>query len=275
MTSQIDALPKPEAKQGEQVSFVFGFDKEKLAQLDPESMADRERWGYEEKVANARSVLEVYGRLPEGIRFEPGITAIFGENGQGKTLLADVVVMAVQMEQFRQKNGIARDQDILKKDPSGESENRFYPVLPGTLNSSPHSNLDEQDAHAMFVATIAQCADVSDLVLHDPNKTVGAAMRTPAALGNIAMGMSSRQAVDMLESMSSRRRKNPSIHIYDEPELGMSPRRHRDELLPMLLDRANDGSVELVPSNSIVLFESSAPRIDLAFPEQGITTPEV
>ena len=265
----------PEIKKGEQVSFTIGFDRDRLAKLDPSALVDQDTWGREEKISRTKAVIEVYQQLPEKMHFKPGVTAVFGENGQGKTLLADVIVMAVRMEQFRQEHGIPKgaDIDILGAE---SDEATFYPILPGHLRSSAYSSQQEEEEHSMFVARIAECVDVGELVLHDPTQEVGGAMRTPAALGNVAMGMSSRQAIDMLESMSKDRHRQSSlsIRIYDEPELGMSPRRHRDELLPMLEDRVSDGCVELVPSNSIVLYESSLPRIDLETPELGIFTPE-
>lgn len=62
------------------------------------------------------------------------------------------------------------------------------------------------------------------------------------------------------------------VMFIDEPETGMSPRRHR-QLANELLDVTPDGSIVVTPSNSIVLYESDVPRIDLEHPEWGIFRP--
>lgn len=258
-----------EVEQGERVSITVGFDKEALSQLDLEALVGK-GWDGEGKVTRLRGVIDTYSRLPEEMHFEAGITAIFGENGAGKTLLADIIIMATQMELHRQKNGQQFGERILG-DYKGEKD-KFYPTLPGRLGSG-RETIGEED-HTALVAELAQCMRVHDAALMSLTEFgLSSAMRSPAALGNIAMGMSSRQAVDYLKGMQGRsdRGNNPSVMLYDEPELGMSPRRQMGLVDELLKNRS--GAVELVPSNSIVLFESNIPRIDLDTPEKGIHTP--
>ncbi len=56
---------------------------------------------------------------------------------------------------------------------------------------------------------------------------------------------------------------------FDEPETGMSPKRQL-QLEKNLQTLTPDGSILLVSTNSIKLFESDLPRIDLDHPERGI-----
>lgn len=86
--------------------------------------------------------------------------------------------------------------------------------------------------------------------------------------------MSHRQTVD---ATLSRRQKHQrllagTIEFFDEPETGLSPRRHhrlQDELSTLM----SPGSIAIVPTNSVVLFDSDLPRIDLDYPERGIHHP--
>lgn len=257
-----------EIETGEKASLTVGFDKDALRALDAESVFDEGVWDREEKIERLKDTLELYARLPDQLHFESGLTAIFGDNGAGKTLLADVIIMAAHMEVYRQKNSLAFEEDILPR-YKGEA-GKFYPLLPGRLHSGPEGY--GEDDHTNFVARIATCMRVHDAALYSIDKyDLANAHRSPAALGNVAVGMSSRQAVDYLKN-SRRRSSHNSIVMHDEPELGMSPRRQLT-LLAELTDKPS-GAVELVPTNSIILFESAdVSRIDLDDPEKGVYKP--
>lgn len=254
-------------EKGERVRFQLGFNKERLAQIDPSdfmSPRDRER---DTKIDRLTSMLDTYGRLPDTLSFEPGVTAIFGENGSGKTVLADALIMSIQMQQYRQENNLPKGPVPLMNN----FEPGFNARLLGRLTNSADSDDRAVKMHTQLVFSIANAIDVDGAVLHDPKADVGAALRTPAALGNTTMGMSSRQAVDMLDAKSgSFAGESPSIKLYDEPELGMSPARQL-RLAEELKARVADGSAEIVPTNSVILFQdASIPRIDLGEPEKGV-----
>lgn len=65
------------------------------------------------------------------------------------------------------------------------------------------------------------------------------------------------------------------VEFVDEPESGLSPRRHikiADEIYN-IFGSPEDGNIIIVPTNSVVLFDSDLPRIDLDYPERGIHRP--
>jgi len=270
MTEKLEVSPLREIENTEQASLTVGFDKVTLAKLVPESVFDDRTWEREAKIARLEQTLEVYKRLPERLHFDAGITAIFGDNGAGKTLLADIVIMAIHMEVFRQGKGLSFDDDILPKYRS--QSGKFIPQLPGRLHSGPDAY--GEDEHRAFVSRLAACMRVHEAALFSKDKyDLADANRSPAALGNVAVGMSSRQAVDYVKNDKRHFRFKPSIIMQDEPELGLSPRRQLTLVEELTAQASTSGAVELVPSNSIVLFESDVPRIDLDFPEKGIHRP--
>ena len=69
----------------------------------------------------------------------------------------------------------------------------------------------------------------------------------------------------------------PGVFFLDEPESGISPMRHRkiEENIDDMIG-TNDlhpGSITIIPTNSIKLYESDLPRIDLRYPGRGIFRP--
>lgn len=264
-----------ETEPGEAVSVSLGFDREKLASLRSEDLLAEDTWDRDERAERLEGVLDVFRKLPDVMNLEAGITAIFGENGAGKTLLADVMAMALQMQVYRQENDVEFGAQII-----GRHGKYFYVPLPGRLNGDGAGDYGQQQRvqeHWHLVARIAECMRVYDAAVFS-KESFGllAAYRSPAALGNVALGMSSRQIVDYarkLDGSRSLRARNvaASVIIHDEPELGMSPRRQRG--IVEELTSHSQGAVELVPSNSIVLFESDVPRVDLDCPEKGVYTP--
>lgn len=71
-------------------------------------------------------------------------------------------------------------------------------------------------------------------------------------------------------------KSGPGIYFLDEPESGISPMRHKkiesniDDLVHV---DQHPGSIVIIPTNSIKLYESDLPRIDLRYPERGIFCP--
>ncbi|MBI2009221.1 AAA family ATPase [Candidatus Saccharibacteria bacterium] len=65
------------------------------------------------------------------------------------------------------------------------------------------------------------------------------------------------------------------IEFVDEPENGLSPRRHQriEQEIYDVFGAADEGNIIVVPTNSVVLFESNLPRIDLDYPERGVHKP--
>lgn len=80
---------------------------------------------------------------------------------------------------------------------------------------------------------------------------------------------------DVFGFRSAGRQRNyaPGIAFIDEPETGLDPRRHI-KLPETLGSWYPEGSILIVPSNSVELFRSPLPRIDLSEPEKGIHIPE-
>lgn len=95
---------------------------------------------------------------------------------------------------------------------------------------------------------------------------------------------SSRQLIDRVRQdrryvqQDRRERVGDDIDLLmllDEPEVGLSPRRQMEQLKGMLLEDIGEGTVGIVPTNSVALFmDGSIPRIDLDYPERGIHYPE-
>ena len=66
--------------------------------------------------------------------------------------------------------------------------------------------------------------------------------------------------------------EGPQVYFIDEPETGLSPRRHL-KLEEIIHDCTIEGSIVILPTNSTVLYGSDLPRIDLEHPERGIFRP--
>ncbi len=71
---------------------------------------------------------------------------------------------------------------------------------------------------------------------------------------------------------SKEKKYYPGIMFIDEPESGISPKRHI-RLPDEIGHWAPEGSTLIVPTNSPILYETNLPRIDLDTPEKGIFTP--
>ncbi len=71
-------------------------------------------------------------------------------------------------------------------------------------------------------------------------------------------------------------KQGSSTFFLDEPETGLSPMRHEriQKVIESLIDTENHPeSIFVIPTNSVKLFESDLPRIDLRYPERGIFRP--
>ncbi len=66
-----------------------------------------------------------------------------------------------------------------------------------------------------------------------------------------------------------------SVEFVDEPESGLSPRRHQniEGEIYEVFGAPDKGNIVIVPTNSVILFQSDLPRIDLDYPERGIHRP--
>lgn len=72
---------------------------------------------------------------------------------------------------------------------------------------------------------------------------------------------------------TKERQKKASIIFIDQPEEGADPKRQRQLQKELTSIAEGQGSIVIVPTNSILLCDSDLPRIDLENPERGIFRP--
>lgn len=270
--------------------FSVSIDKPKLSKVEIPSR----RRGYGEtadaETTAARTELEAtlerMKRLPEHLDFQPGITLIVGENGSGKSTLAKALYLAAQYKY---------NLEILSDLPSKGTHDNVFKPLRGDIKQTvflAQAGLAPQIGEAMTADNFEMGQRM--LIYRDVPEVIGDQHRNDMEMFNQNMfagydstgrrmetgnytGMedyrSHRQTVDQVfEGLDHDRNGLPGIYFIDEPETGMSPRRHR-EIEVYMEHVIPKGSISIVPTNSVVLFESNLPRIDLEFPERGIYRP--
>jgi len=246
-----------------QAAFEVTLNKGRLASITViEGRATNGSTDDEGQRAQLERCLERVRRLPEHLKFEPGITLIIGENGSGKSTLARALFMAMEYAAHVQDNGDPEAAHTLVFTKSGDpSATGLIPEIGKSItvdnlqNGLGLTSVNYYDAPALTGLHI-------DNVLEDP-------------FFHDDHFRSHRQTVDFAFSQireGKDRGEHPGVYIIDEPETGMSPRRHRG-IAEELYGSTVDNSIIITPTNSVVLFESDLPRIDLDFPERGIHRP--
>jgi predicted ATPase len=276
-----------ETREVNEAHLSVGFDREKMGNIDiapfvQNTMFDPD--GEEKKAATERiqGLLERYGRLPESIEFKPGITLIVGENGHGKTTFAKALLYATKKQYEIEYEGLS---------PESAEEEVFNP------RGGMASDIFEL-RKAKLATTVARAIDVSSLVVRGEkwgkgveyvDFTTAAGESTGQEYWAIAhtRGTSAnpddvplnhkshRQTLDqqIVEGRKHEaKRGRPVVTFLDEPESGMSPRRQK-QLEREIEEMTASGSVVIVVTNSVSLFDSDLPRIDLEYPERGIFRP--
>ncbi len=240
---------------------------------------------YRERVADLQATLEAISKLPETITFEPGITLIVGENGLGKSTLARSIQLGVNMQDWIERETIMHGEAdpemaraVFLDTPEGGSE----PAKSGLVRLiAPHLAFEQ-------LATFGAGKYYDMTVLYGQHDAwtkrgdqreidllrggVSHRQRLDSGLDYIRKQTAKAKGVTAEGGRGHRRNEGPQIYFIDEPEVGMSPRRQHG-LINGLEEVMYDGSIALVPTNNVVLFDSDLPRIDLEHPERGIFRP--
>lgn len=245
-----------------EAAFELTFDRQKLAGITiPEG---REGNMYYEEASQKQQLeecLERIKKLPEHLKFEPGITLIIGENGSGKSTLARALFMAMEYQETTINEGKPADFVFRKRGKEGWVG--LIPEIAKAVKVDVLKNGMTGLYSRYYDATPLSGLDIKsgemdqNLFFHDDHFR------------------SHRQTVDFgLSYMTGAKKdgQNPGVYFLDEPETGMSPRRHR-KIIEELRELTIKNSIVIVPTNSVVLFESDLPRIDLGCPERGIFRP--
>lgn len=281
------------------------IDKAKLAQVKvPDRQRNRHKIGsrkideeieadHLEGQRELEALMERFQRLPEKLQFQPGVTLIVGENGAGKSTLAKALFLVAKYQQMLR---LDREDAALMRDGEKfvEAEDSAYKFVFEPSQSSVgdrvwlnQAGLAPDVAKAMIVDNFHSSFQSGVAIEYtDFPQVIGSQSHNEYeyARSDFDRGNSNgwedhrshRQTVDNLVFGELKRKKGwnsgPRIYFFDEPETGMSPRRHR-QMEREIADCTTEGSVVMVPTNSVVLFESDLPRIDLDFPERGIHRP--
>jgi predicted ATPase len=251
--------------------------------------------------ADMQRTLDALMALPEHLSFQPGITLIVGENGLGKSTLAKALRFAakvVDRAEFFDDDLEEVKEWELDMSTAGKSSNTFERDMSGMAPYiARHLNVDAMQ-------------NFGHLRYYDSAEIMGAHNQKRQEMANdyridysvdAAEGRSHRQTIDRDlfsyikdqtdKELVRRQRKTvaiasgevaskgaphssegPQLYFFDEPEVGMSPSRQR-RLQEQLMEITYPGSALIIPTNSIVMYDSDLPRIDLEYPERGIFQP--
>ena len=287
-----EEVRKAEKREIKEADFGVVIDKDQVLKIDTKEVLGDAYFSNEQqrtdKIQELERIKEIIMRLPEQLRFEPGITLLVGENGSGKTTIAKALYYISQIEW-----GAVYSREL------EDREDAVSFVLDPSPNSSAilgikNSGLSPYIARAMNASSYAVNSNYNDDTYWDFAKEAG---RLNQVKDDIVMSAwlrgrqgardagpieenreSNRQSLDriMVEEilMCKKHANGPQIVFFDEPEVGMDPMRHMgiaDELESFF----SENSVAVVPTNSPVLFANpEIPRIDLRYPERGIFKPK-
>ena len=240
----------------------------------------------EDRRIEIQRTLDALAALPERLHFEVGITLIVGENGIGKSTLARALNASAGLRDWAQDHPDESEEKVerMRSFFTGESNNggNAYDVLP-----SPLVNLISP------LVTVDNLLNFGHLRYHDLTIVMGsdahrgyATSRGSDEERTLVVPRSHRQSVDnffewkkiekdrVIEARNEGKRvsEGPQVYFIDEPETGLSPRRHL-KLEEIIHDCTIEGSIVILPTNSTVLYGSDLPRIDLEHPERGIFRP--
>jgi predicted ATPase len=232
-----ETAPSPELDH--EPSIVLGFD---FTQLNESEL---------------RIVPDALKKLPEELQFVPGINLIVGHNAQGKSTLLEamwgaLIAYAKGVTVDEARNTIADDVKQIKL------------------------NLSLSTAKALKVKGIKPFAgfthfDYTESPVENARASggFGAAMATTTY--HTKSQRESREARFRQSGASKINQSEPSLLLLDEPEHGLDPWRHQN-IEGMIKELASSESTIIVATNSpILVADAELPRIDLRFPEDGLT----
>lgn len=260
-----------------------------------------------ERRADLSRTIEAIAGLPETLEFKPGITLIVGENGLGKSTLAKALRYAALTHDRAMQDGdsIAEARNwVLSPRAHGDAQfelndSGLAPEISEHIHIDYYGHMPYTTPHYYDAAeiigrqkTLNREAGRTDYRYDERGQSVQYAGTHSRA------GRSHRQTVDdqlfgylKSEKDNEIKRKShrsareggkkypvdldttgPQVYFIDEPETGMSPRRHK-QLADEILDVTHEGATIILPTNSTVLYDSDLPRIDLEHPERGIFRP--
>jgi energy-coupling factor transporter ATP-binding protein EcfA2 len=259
-----------------------------------------------ERRHDLEATIEAIAGLPENLEFKPGITLIVGENGLGKSTLAKALRYATIIANRTMRWGDPEQAKEQVLNPRGVEDAKVE------LNDSgmapeivEHIQIDyfgDGSGLEPFYYDAAEIIGRQKTLNRQAGRTdyrydeFGSSRKSEGQYSRD--GRSHRQTVDdqlfghlkrekQLEIRERDRepirqdgkktfhdldKSGPRVYFIDEPETGMSPKRHK-HLAEEVLDVTHEGATIILPTNSTVLYDSDLPRIDLEHPERGIFRP--
>lgn len=223
-----------------------------------------------EKIAGLDISEEMKGwlrRLPETIKFEDQVTLIVSEdNGVGKTSLGKAIMNA-RANYLKQRYPEAKIMDLFleKNEPAAQLVDILQCVETRKNPNFKAYSIDGEEISRRMKEWAKQQPKF------DPKYTADGITG-----GAYTHKLSSRQlfdqALDELRASINRRMFPDIDFMFDEPEQGMSPQRQL-KLVADITKFPQSGDSLLVPTNSLVLFLSDLPRLNLSQPERGVYKP--
>ena len=214
-----------------------------------------------------QAVLEAIARLPERLEFKPGVTLIFGENGGGKTTLANAIRLSLNAEKLLKDGSYDSYEEALEKAMDEDERSSRDSGAVAAQGLSPYIAKGLRIRHQ--VTSSQAPSKMYDLSMIKGSRGGG------VGNGDLTFGRSTRQdAEEGLDALKDKFRKKADVIFIDEPGMGASPRA-QEKLAGKLDDVAGEKNSLIACSNSYALWmrarAGEIPYIDLSEePEKGI-----
>jgi predicted ATPase len=195
---------------------------------------------------------DVIGHLPEKLVFAEPVTLIVGENGAGKTSLARAIL-----------GTLSAARQAIKPD----GRHNALRLHEGEPAEAIATAIKVSDADAAKGNILAALIDGTQITNHARQWAEGN-HRQSREVFNTAL-------TDLMDIRVNQHRGQIGGDVWivlDEPEIGLSPRGQL-RLEGQVANLLSEGDTMIVPTNSLGLFCSDLPRIDLDYPERGVHRP--